>query len=76
MTTRKLRPASDWPVQLDDDEDTLVGWTPLTFNGCRIPPLPADQSIDLLLGSTESTVREKPSASATTSFDSVPRRTA
>ena len=75
MTTRLPYP-SDFPAFADDEDPTLV-WTPRTFMGLRLPALPADESIDALVYSPVSTVRRKPCAEQTTTYDTaVPRRTA
>lgn len=58
-------PPSDWPLQLDDDENT-ARWSRPTFMELPLPPLPADQAIEGLLGSRSSTVRKRFPPAATT----------
>jgi hypothetical protein len=62
------RPASDWPLASSDEDDTAI-WTRPTFFGLPLPSLPADQSIDALVGSPSSTVRAKRSPAEVTTAE-------
>jgi hypothetical protein len=74
------RPASDWPRQLDDCDDTLP-FVRTRFFGTPVPPLSADASLDALLCERTSTVRAKLAeaptlAEATLPLPSIARSTA
>jgi hypothetical protein len=65
---RSPRPASDWPRQIDDSDDTLVFVRP-SFFGAPIPPISADASLDALLCDRSSTVRAKRSPAEMTTAE-------
>lgn len=58
MSRATTRPASDWPRQIEDCDDTLP-FVRTSFFGTPIPPLSAHESLDSLLGDPRSTIRER-----------------